>query len=129
MPGSRRVVTTAAAALVAAAAAAALPASAPGTTGAEIVLPMPTRLTDRSILFNAPPRVELDTTFLFVVTNRSSRSRWFEVGTRRTMLRRTKLLRPGQSTRFYYVFQVRGKIPYRSDGPNAPLRSGIFRVS
>ena len=121
--------TFAAAATTAAIVAATFASAAPATTGSEIVLPMPTRLTDRGIFFNAPPRVELDTTFLFVVTNRSSRNRWFQVGTSKTMVRRTKLLRPGQSTRFYYVFQVRGKIPYRSDGPNARLRSGTFRVS
>ncbi len=125
----RTFAAAAAAALAGAALAGTLTPAAPATTGTEIVLPMPTRLTDRGIVFNAPPRVELDTTFLFLVTNRSSRSRWFQVGTSKTMVRRTKLLRRGETARFYYVFQVRGRIPYRSDGPTAPLRSGIFRVA
>jgi hypothetical protein len=116
-------------ALGAAAAAVSFPAAAPATTGAELIIPLRATLTDRGVVFSAPPRVDLDTTVLFLVTNKGTQARWFQVGTRSTTLRRTRLLRRGQSTRFYYVFRIRGTVPYRSDGPTARLRTGIFRVA
>jgi hypothetical protein len=115
-------------AAVASVAAATFASAAPATTGAELVIPMRVTLTDRGIHFSARPRVDLDTTVLFLVTNRSSGRRWFQIGGPRTE-RRTRVLRHGATDRFYFVFRVRGRVPYKSGGPSAPVRAGTFRVS
>jgi hypothetical protein len=109
-------------------AAASFTSASRATTGAELVLPMRVTLTDRAIHFNARPRVDLDTTVLFLVTNKSSRRRWFQIGVPKTQ-RRTRVLRRGAIDRFYYVFRVRGRVPFASGGPGVQLRSGTFRVS
>ena len=103
--------------------------SAGATTGTEVIIPLRATLTKSGgIHLSATPRVDLETTILFLVTNRSAKPRWFEIGTRRTTLRRTPLIRPGQTDRFYYVFRVRGKVPFRFGGPGTVPRRGVFRV-
>ena len=64
----------------------------------------------------------------FLVTNHSAKRMWFEVGTRGTSLRRTPLVRPGGTDRFYYVFRVRGTVPFRYGGPGMTTRTGVFKV-
>lgn len=99
------------------------------TTGTELVIPLRATLTKSGGLhLSATPRVDVETTVLFLVTNRSAKPRWFEIGTRRTALRRTPLIRPGKTNRFYYVFRVRGKVPFRYGGPGSVARRGVFRV-
>jgi len=99
------------------------------TTGTELIVPMRATLTKSGGLhLSASPRVELETTILFLVTNRSAKRRWFEIGTRTTELRRTPLMRPGATERFYYVFRVRGTTPFRWGGPGAKPRRGVLRV-
>ena len=103
--------------------------AAPSTTGTELVIPLrATLMKSGGIHLSASPRVDLETTILFLVTNRSSKPRWFEIGTRKTTLRRTPLIRPGATDRFYYVFRMRGKVPFRYGGPGIVARSGAFRV-
>ena len=127
MPVSGFVATGLAALGAVVVAAATFASAAPATTGPELVIPLRVTLTDRGIHLSAHPRIDLDTTVLFLVTNRSSRRRWFQVGSRRNE-RRTRVLRRGQTDRFYYVFRTRGRVPYTSGGPGARLRTGIFRV-
>jgi hypothetical protein len=100
----------------------------PSTTGPELIVPMRVTLTNAGIRLNAAPRVDLETTILFLVTNQASGPRWFEIGTSRTQLRRTPLLRRAATYRFYYVFRVRGSVPFRSGGPGAVIRTGTIRV-
>jgi hypothetical protein len=108
-------------------AAATLASDARATTGAELIIPMRVTLTDRGIHFSARPKIDLDTTVLFLVTNKSSQRRWFQIGNPKND-RRTRVLRRGGTDRFYFVFRARGRVPYKSGGPGAPVRSGIFRV-
>ena len=99
------------------------------TTGTELVIPLrATLMKNGGVHLSAAPRVDLETTILFLVTNRSTKPRWFEIGTRKTTLRRTPLIRPGATDRFYYVFRVRGRTPFRWGGPGIAPRSGVFRV-
>ena len=72
--------------------------------------------------------MDLETTILFLVTNHSAKRMWFEVGTRGTSLRRTPLVKPGGTDRFYYVFRVRGTVPFRYGGPGMTPRTGVFKV-
>ena len=76
----------------------------------------------------AAPKVDLETTILFLVTNHSAKRMWFEVGTRATSLRRTPLVKPGGTDRFYYVFRVRGTVPFRYGGTGMTTRTGVFKV-
>jgi hypothetical protein len=99
------------------------------TTGTELVIPMRATLTKTGGLhLSASPRVDLETTILFLVTNHSAKRRWFEIGTRDTTLRRTRLIRPGKTERFYYVFRLRGTTPFRWGGPGTTPRRGVIRV-
>ena len=103
--------------------------SAPTTTGTELIIPLRATFTKTGGLhLSASPRVDLETTILFLVTNHSAKRMWFEVGTRATSLRRTPLVKPGRTDRFYYVFRVRGTVPFRYGGPGLTTRSGVFRV-
>jgi hypothetical protein len=102
--------------------------AAPQTTGPELVIPMRVTLSDRGPVLSAVPHVDLETTILFIVTNRSSKPRWFSIGNTRSTTRRTHVLRRGTSERFYFVFRVRGKVRYESGGPAVPSRGGLFRV-
>jgi hypothetical protein len=103
--------------------------SAPTTTGTELIIPLRATFTKTGGLhLSASPRVDLETTILFLVTNHSARRMWFEVGTRATSVRRTPLVKPGSTDRFYYVFRVRGTVPFRYGGPGLTTRSGVFRV-
>ena len=103
--------------------------SAPTTTGTELIIPLRATFTKTGGLhLSASPRVDLETTILFLVTNHSAKRMWFEVGTRSTSLRRTPLVKPGSTDRFYYVFRVRGTVPFRYGGPGLTTRSGVFRV-
>jgi hypothetical protein len=102
--------------------------AAPQTTGTELIIPMRVTLNDRGPVLSAAPEVDLETTILFIVTNRSSKPRWFSIGNTRATMRRTHVLRRGKSERFYFVFRVRGKIRYESGGPAVPARGGLFRV-
>jgi hypothetical protein len=103
--------------------------AAPTTTGTELIIPLRATFTKTSGLhLSATPKVDLETTILFLVTNHSAKRMWFEVGTRKTSLRRTPLVKPGGTDRFYYVFRVRGKVPFRYGGPGIVARSGAFRV-
>jgi hypothetical protein len=114
---------------VATAAAVSGSAAAPTTTGTELVIPLRATITKTGGLhLGATPKVDLETTILFLVTNRSSKPRWFEIGTRSTLLRRTPPVKPGATNRFYYVFRVRGTVPFRWGGSGAAPRSGVFRV-
>lgn len=103
-------------------------ATAPATTGPELIIPIRVTLSDRGIVLSASTRVQLDTTILFIVTNRARTRRWFSVGNRPATLRRTNQLRPGRSERFYYVFRVRETVRFRSGGPGVKPRTGRFRV-
>lgn len=103
--------------------------SAPTTTGTELIIPLRATFTKTGGLhLSASPRVDLETTILFLVTNHSAKRMWFEVGTRATSVRRTPLVKPGSTDRFYYVFRVRGTVPFRYGGPGMTTRSGVFRV-
>lgn len=103
--------------------------SAPTTTGTELIIPLRATFTKTGGLhLSASPRVDLETTILFLVTNHSAKRMWFEVGTRATSVRRTPLVKPGSTDRFYYVFRVRGTVPFRYGGPGLTTRSGVFRV-
>jgi hypothetical protein len=103
--------------------------AAPTTTGTELIIPLRATFTKTGGLhLSATPRVDLETTILFLVTNHSAKRMWFEIGTRSTELRRTPLVKPGSTDRFYYVFRVRGKLPFRYGGPGLTTRSGVFRV-
>ena len=116
-------------ALAVAAVAATGAGSAPTTTGPELIIPLRTTFTKTGGLhLSASPKVDLETTILFLVTNHSAKRMWFEVGTRATSLRRTPLVKPGATDRFYYVFRVRGTVPFRYGGPGLTTRSGVFRV-
>jgi hypothetical protein len=116
-------------ALAVAAVAATGAGSAPTTTGTELIIPLRATFTKTGGLhLSASPKVDLETTILFLVTNHSAKRMWFEVGTRATSLRRTPLVKPGATDRFYYVFRVRGTVPFRYGGPGLTTRSGVFRV-
>ena len=98
------------------------------TTGPELIYPIRVTLNDRGIVLSASPRMQLDTTILFIVRNRASNRRWFAVGNRPATLRRTHLLRPGRSEQFYYIFRARGTVKFQSGGPGVTLRTGKFTV-
>ena len=103
--------------------------SAPTTTGTELIIPLRATFTKSGgIHLSASPKVDLETTILFLVTNHSAKRMWFEIGTRATTLRRTPLVKPGTTDRFYYVFRVRGTVPFRYGGPGLTTRPGVFRV-
>ena len=103
--------------------------AAPATTGTELIVPLRATFTRTGGLhLSATPKVDLETTILFLITNHSAKRMWFEVGTRSTTLRRTPLVRRGGTDRFYYVFRVRGKVPFRYGGPGLATRTGVFRV-
>jgi hypothetical protein len=102
--------------------------AAPRTTGPGLIIPLRVTLTDRGPVFSAAPRMDLDTTILFIVTNRATKPRWFSIGNTRATKRMTHLLRRGKAERFYFVFRVRGKVRYESGGPGVVLRGGTFRV-
>ena len=103
--------------------------AAPTTTGTELIIPLRANFTRTGGLhLSASPKVDLETTILFLVTNHSAKRMWFEVGTRATSLRRTPLVKPGGTDRFYYVFRVRGTVPFRYGGPGLTTRTGVFRV-
>ena len=130
MPGwTQRTALVVVAALASMLVAASGAGAAPTTTGTELIIPMRATLTKTGGLhLSASPRVDLETTILFLVTNRSAKRRWFEIGTRTTSLRRTRLIRPGATERFYYVFRVRGTTPFRWGGPGTMPRRGVIRV-
>ncbi len=124
-----RLAVIAVAALALTIAASGVAAAAPATTGTELVIPLRATFTKTGrIHLSASPKVDLETTILFLVTNRSAKRMWFEIGTRSTSLRRTPLVKPGATDRFYYVFRVRGTVPFRYGGPGLAPRSGVFRV-
>jgi hypothetical protein len=102
--------------------------AAPQTTGPELIIPMRVTLSDRGPVLSAAPQVDLETTVFFIVTNRSSKPRWFSIGNDRATTRRTHVLKRGTSERFYFVFRVRGKVRYQSGGPAVATRGGLFRV-
>lgn len=103
--------------------------AAPATTGTELIIPLRATFTRTGGLhLSATPKVDLETTILFLVTNHSAKRMWFEVGTRATSLRRTPLVKPGGTDRFYYVFRVRGTVPFRYGGPGMTTRTGVFKV-
>lgn len=101
----------------------------PATTGPELIYPIRVTLTDRGVVLSASARMELDTTILFIVTNRASGRRWFSVGNRPATLRKTHLLRASRSERFYYIFRARGTVKFQSGGPGVTVRTGKFTVA
>ena len=129
MSSRRRLATSfAAAASLVALAVPAAGASRPATTGPELIFPVRVTLTSGGVVLSASPKMELDTTILFIVTNRAKGRRWFSVGNRRATLRKTHLLRAGGSERFYYIFRARGTVKFQSGGPGVNVRTGKFTV-
>jgi hypothetical protein len=124
----RRVAGALVAGVVAVTVVVATAATAPATTGPELIIPMRVTLTNDGMVLSASGRVDLDTTMLFIIENRALGARWFSVGGPRTDVRRTPSLRRGATNRFYYVFRVRGKVPFAMGGPGVRLRAGNFRV-
>jgi hypothetical protein len=94
----------------------AVPVAALATTGTATDKRSVVTITDKGVTWTpnlAKLKVETGTTVRLDVVNKTSQKHWFQVGTKSVGLRRTKVLGPGASYVFFYVFDTTGEIPFQ----------------